>query len=109
MERIAITNKNNKIIDREILRRHFSALLMETDNENLLECNIIIGENEAMGLSTLQMPKVIGVFQDSKEGIIYFYIEGNCIIEFDDMDTNDLINILNTLKKENGIETIVID
>lgn len=96
-------------MDREILRRHFSALLMETDNENHLKCDIIIGENEAMGLSTLQMPRVIGAFQDPKEGIICFYIEGDCIVEFDDMGTDDLINILNTLKKENGIETIVID
>ena len=41
-------------MDREILRRHFSALLMETDNEKHLKCDIIIGENEAMGLSTLK-------------------------------------------------------
>jgi hypothetical protein len=96
-------------MDREILRRHFSALLMETDNEKHLKCDIIIGENDAMGLSTLQMPRVIGAFQDPKEGIICFHIEGNYIVEFDDMGTDDLINILNTLKKENGIETIVID
>ena len=96
-------------MDREILRRHFSAVLMNTDNDNHLKCNVIIREDEAMGLSTLQMPKVIGVFQDPKEGIIYFYIEGDCIVEFDDMETNDLINILNTLKEENNIETIVID
>ena len=96
-------------MDREILRRHFSALLMNTNNENHLKCNIIIGENDAMGLNTLQMPRVIGAFQDEKEGIIYFYIEGDCIVEFDDMGTNDLINILNTLKEEYGIETAVID
>ena len=96
-------------MDREILRRHFSALLMNTDNENHLKCNIPIGEGDAMGLSTLQIPKVIGAFQEPKEGIIFFYIEGDCIVEFDDMETDDLINILNTLKEENNIETIVID
>ena len=95
-------------MDREILRRHFSALLMNTDNEHHLKCNITI-EDGAMGLSTLQMPKVIGAFQDPKEGIIFFYIEGDCIVEFDDMETDDLINILNTLKEENNIETIIID
>ena len=95
-------------MDREILRRHFSALLMNTDNENHLKCNITI-EDDAMGLSTLQMPKVIGVFQDPKEGIIFFYIEGDCIVEFDDMADNDLINILNTLKVQYDIETKVID
>ena len=96
-------------MDREILHRHFSALLMETDNEHHMKCDIIIGENDAMGLSTLQMPRVIGAFQDPIEGIICFYIEGDCIVEFDDMDTDDLINILNTLKEEYRIETIVID
>ena len=88
-------------MDREILRRHFSALLMNTDNEHHLKC--------AIGLSTLQMPKVIGAFQDQKEGIIFFYIEGDCIVEFDDMADNDLINILNTLKVQYNIETKVID
>lgn len=83
-------------MDREILRKHFSALLMETDNH--LKCNIIINEDEVVGLSTLQMDKVIGIFQNPIEGIICFYIEGDCIIEFDDMATNDLINILNELK-----------
>ena len=82
---------------------------MNTDNENHLKCNIPIGERDAMGLSTLQIPKVIGAFQEIKEGIIFFYIEGDCIVEFDDMETDDLINILNTLKEENNIETIVID
>lgn len=96
-------------MDREILRRHLSAVLMNTDNDNHLKCNIVIGENDAMGLSTLQMPRVIGAFQDPKEGIICFYIEGDCIVEFDDMGTDDLINILNTLKEEYSIETIVID
>lgn len=83
-------------MDREILRKHFSALLMETDNH--LKCNIIINEDEAVGLSTLQMDKVIGIFQNPIERIICFYIEGDCIVEFDDMATNDLINILNELK-----------
>jgi hypothetical protein len=96
-------------MEREILRRHFSALLMNTDNEHHLKCEIIIGENEAMGLSTLQMPRVIGVFQEPTEGIIWFYIEGDCLVEFDDMETNDLINILNTLKEQYNVETIVID
>lgn len=95
-------------MDREILRRHFSALLMNTDNENHLKCNITI-EDDTMGLSTLQIPKVIGVFQEPTEGIIWFYIEGDCLVEFDDMADNDLINILNTLKVQYDIETKVID
>ena len=96
-------------MDREILRRHFSALLMNTDEDNLMECNITL-EDGAMGLSTLQMPQVIGAFQDPKEGIILFQIYGcDDDVDFDDMAENDLINILNTLKNQYRIETIVID
>ena len=82
---------------------------MHTDSENPMKCNIIIGENEAMGLSTLDMPRVINVFQDPKEGIIYFYIYGDCIIEFDDMETEDLLKIFNELKEKNNINVKIID
>lgn len=95
-------------MDREILRRHFSALLMDTDNEHHLKCEIVL-EDEAMGLCDALKARVVGAFQDTIEGIIYFYIDGDCVVEFDDMATNDLINILNTLKEEYGIETKVID
>lgn len=82
---------------------------MHTDSENPMKCDIIIGENEVMGLSTLQMPRVINVFQDPKEGIIYFYIYGDCIIEFDDMETEDLLKIFNELKEKNNINVKIID
>ena len=82
---------------------------MHTDSENPMKCNIIIGVNEAMGLSTLDMPRVINVFQDPKEGIIYFYIYGDCIIEFDDMETEDLLKIFNELKEKNNINVKIID
>ena len=82
---------------------------MHTDSENPMKCDVIIGENDVMGLSTLQMPRVINVFQDPKEGIIYFYIYGDCIIEFDDMETEDLLKIFNELKEKNNINVKIID
>ena len=82
---------------------------MHTDSENSMKCDVIIGENDVMGLSTLQMPRVINVFQDPKEGIIYFYIYGDCIIEFDDMETEDLLKIFNELKEKNNINVKIID
>lgn len=80
-------------MDREILRRHFSALLMNTDNEHHLKFTIKNDKDREFFISA---------FQDTKEGIIYFCIEGDCIVEFDDMGTDDLINILNTLKEKYG-------
>lgn len=82
---------------RESLRRKFSALLMNTDEQHPVSCNVLL-EEEVFGLSTLQIPKCIGVFQEPKEGIIWFILE-YCEdpIEFDDMFIGDLINIYNNI------------
>lgn len=87
-------------MDREILRRHFSALLMDTNNEHHLKCTINDSKDRELSLSA---------FQDSKEGIIFFCLYGDCIVEFDDLETDDLIVIFNTLKEKYNIQTKVID
>lgn len=81
---------------REDLRHKLSAILMDTDEQHPLECNILIGESEALGLGSLELPLVTSVFQQPSEGIIWFNIYG-CIypIEFDDMNLEDIINIIN--------------
>ena len=82
---------------RESLRRKFSALLMNTDEQHPMSCEVLL-EEEIFGLSTLQIPKCIGVFQEPKEGIICFIIEYfENPVEFDDMFLTDLINIYNEL------------
>lgn len=84
--------------NREQLRRKLSAILMDTSEESPMKCEIIIGESEACGLSTLEMPTVVSVFQMPTEGIIYFQIEGmDEPMEFDDIPTQDLCTILNEL------------
>lgn len=81
---------------REKLRRRLSAILMDTDEQHPLECNILIGESEAQGLSSLELPLVTSVFQQPSEGIIWFNIYGcKDPIEFDDMNLEDIINIIN--------------
>jgi len=81
---------------REELRRKLSAILMDTDEQHPMECNVLIGESEAQGLSSLELPVVISAFQQPSEGIIWFNIE-YCKdpIEFDDMNLEDIINIIN--------------
>ena len=82
---------------RESLRRKFSALLMNTDEQHPMSCEVLL-EEEIFGLSTLQIPKCIGVFQEPKEGIIWFIIEYfENPVEFDNMFITDLINIYNEL------------
>lgn len=83
---------------REQLRHKLSAILMDTDEQHPIECNITIGEEEAMGISSLELPTIISAFQLPSEGIIYFNIEGlKEPIEFDDIHKKDLIKILNAL------------
>jgi hypothetical protein len=72
---------------------------MDTCEEKPMACNIIIGEEQAMGISSLQMPTVTSAFQLPSEGIIYFNIEGyKEPVEFDDLSTYDLNKILKELQ-----------
>ena len=81
---------------REDLRHKLSAILMDTDEQHPLECNVLIGESKAQGLSSLELPLVTSVFQQPSEGIIWFNIYGcKYPIEFDDMNLEDIINIIN--------------
>ena len=85
-------------MNREEIRHKLSALLMDTCEEKPIHCNIPIGEDEAMGLSSLELPVVTSIFQQPSEGIIWFKIEDYVEpIEFDDMNTLDLEIILNVL------------
>lgn len=83
-------------MNREQLRRKFSALLMDTSEDKPLECNIPFGDS--YGLSTLELLTVIGMFQIPTEGIIYFQIEGvQYPMEFDEFSNEDLKEILKSL------------
>ena len=82
---------------REELRHLYSPLLMDTDEDNPMKCDIPL-ERNAFGISTLEMPHVTGVWQHPTEGWIFFNFDDNgCPCDFDDMDTQDLIDILNEL------------
>jgi len=83
-------------MNRKQLRKKFSALLMDTSEEKPLECNIPFGDS--YGLSTLELPTVVSMFQIPTEGIIYFQIEGvQYPMEFDEFSVEDLKEILKSL------------
>ena len=87
-------------LEKENLRHKLSAILMDTSEEHPLECNIIIMEDndENCGLSSNDLPLVIGAFQDN-ESIILFNIYGmDEPVEFDDLDYEDIETIYNALK-----------
>ena len=82
--------------DLEDIRREISNFLIDTSEDNPLICNIIIGES--YGISDLERPTIISMFQIPGEGIICFNIEGYPDpLEFDDLEREDLIEILKYL------------
>ena len=78
----------------EDLRHKISAMISSVygDEENPFVCAepIVIGEEEAQGLSEAEKPKVVSMFHDY-EGIVWFNLEDyDEPIEFDDLTLADI-------------------
>lgn len=85
---------------KERLRKEISKFLIDTDENHPLKCNVIIGEDEAFGLSSLQLPRICELFQIPGEGIIYYKLEGtNDFEEIETLTKSDLTNVLNYLEE----------
>lgn len=83
---------------KEDIRSQISAYLMHTAESKAMSMDVIIGEDDAVGLSTLEMPHVTSGFQDG-EGIIWFRIYGYSEpVEFDTLTLSDVKNILEFFK-----------
>jgi DNA-directed RNA polymerase subunit RPC12/RpoP len=67
-----------------------SALLADTSEEKHLTCDWCMETDEDMGLSSLQKLHIVEIWQDEKEGIITFKLEG-CDEEFDLSDYEEFI------------------
>lgn len=92
-------------IEREKIRHWLSAILAETSEEHPMECDITIGEWDAQGLSSLELPNIVKCFQ-FEDGTIWFHeygaVESDLKTEkwtdFDDYDIRDLREIVKQLK-----------
>lgn len=97
--------------EREDIRHKVSALLNGTSEEHPRKCDIIVGEHEAMGLSSLELPNIVEAFEMEGDGTIWFYeygaVEGfigekgestKSWTNFDDYDIYDLRAILKGLQ-----------
>lgn len=81
----------------ESYRKFLSKKLMDTNEENQLKVYIPLENDETFGLSTLQLPTVISIWQHPSEGIIYFKFNGqDDYVEIDDLE----IKYLNQIIKE---------
>lgn len=97
--------------EREDIRHKVSVLLNGTSEENPRECDIIVGEHEAQGLSSLELPHIVKCFEMEGDGTIWFYTDGaktrevitgelvDYWMNFDDFDIYDLRAILEGLQE----------
>lgn len=83
---------------------------MDTDENNIVYCHIIIGEDEAVGLSTLEMPTICKIYQQQGEGIIWFQYYGQEEWhELDSLSTNDIKEVFEWLSYNDGFKSMLDD
>lgn len=93
----------DKIFDLiDIIRQSVSKLLMDTSEENPLECNITVESLEACGLSTLQMPTIVKAWQHPTEGWITFEFRDGYTKEFEHLEMSEMLQVLKGLEDENS-------
>lgn len=86
-------------IKREAWRHLLSCFFSENNatESNPMKIDALIGENDAIGLSSLELPRVVSGFE-FEDGTIWFNIEGmDEPVDFDDMNLVDLGNIVDTM------------
>ena len=82
----------------ESVRHELADLVKDTDGQHPLHCEITIGEDEAQGLSTLELPVVLGIYK-GKYGNIWFNIYGvEEPLIFDELSLRNVSEILKELK-----------
>ena len=86
---------------RESMRNYLSRELMNTSEENPRIETICLTNREGFGLSSLNYPWIYKMWQHPSEGTIYFAYDSDCnnILEFDEMLTEDLVTICNTINE----------
>jgi len=83
---------------REMVRHNLSAKLMDTDEEHPKDVYISL-EYGACGLSSLEMPAIVSLYQEPCEGIIYVkYDDADDYVELDDLFLEDMMQIVKDLE-----------
>ena len=82
-------------------RNLLSALLMDTSEEQHMNCDIVLQTSEDCGLSELEKMHVTEIWQHPTEGIIMLMIEGVGECELEDFG-ECIPRIYNELKEQEG-------
>lgn len=80
---------------RQMIRNYLSRQLMDTNESEKMEVNIVVDVEDAMGLSSLELPEIIKMWQHPTEGWITFETYGGRVYDFDDWTTRELVQIMN--------------
>lgn len=89
-------------IEVEEVRHKVSCLLNGTSEEHPLECDITVGEWDACGLSSLELPHIVKCYEMEGEGTMWFFIDGmdeDDWFEFDNFHIEDMKAILKYLEE----------
>lgn len=79
---------------RQMIRFYFSRHLMFTSKDNQMKVDIVLETEKTFGLSTNDMLRIISIWQHPSEGIITFVLNGGEEIDFDDIETSTLLNVM---------------
>lgn len=80
---------------RQMIRNYFSRQLMDTNENEKMDVDIVVDVEDAMGLSSLELPNIIKMWQHPTEGWITFETYGGWECDFDDWTTRELVQIMN--------------
>ena len=80
---------------RQMVRNYLSRQLMDTNEVNKMDVEIVVDVEDAMGLSSLELPNIIKMWQHPTEGWIIFETYGGGVYDFDDWTTRELVQIMN--------------
>jgi hypothetical protein len=80
---------------RQMVRNYLSRQLMDTNEVVKMDVDIVVDVEDAMGLSSLELPNIIKMWQHPTEGWITFETYGGGEYDFDDWTTRELVQIMN--------------
>ena len=86
-DEIVIAFNRGTMVDddiREMIRFYFSRNLIDTNETNAMPVFISFGEDKTID----------AIYQDPCEGYIIFVLENGAEVDFDDIDTDDLVQII---------------
>ena len=80
---------------RQMVLNYLSRQLMDTNENEKMDVDIVVDVEDAMGLSSLELPNIIIMWQHPTEGWITFETYGGGEYDFDDWTTRELVQIMN--------------